>query len=424
LFKKFHQAAKQAENEALLFTLGNNSNKTLDLLINERFITSGKWVLIGGPPCQAYSLVGRARNRGISTYIPEKDHRHFLYQEYLRIIHEFQPAVFVMENVKGILSSRVNGELIFHRILNDLEAAGYRIYSLVKNSQFNSRPDPHDFVICSENYGIPQERHRVIVFGVRNDIKKKPETLQKKEKVTVEQVIGDLPKLRSGLSKQQKNDSSENWAKVIVDEISPVMNSISDPDLREKIRQILGNDIKVNNLGRGANFLESLEGLYQGMQQEMMAWYSDEKLSGILNHDTRGHMNSDLARYLYCSSYAAINFRSGIKSSPRLNNFPQELLPAHKNVNSGKFVDRFKVQEKNLPASTITSHISKDGHYFIHYDPSQCRSLTVREAARIQTFPDNYFFEGTRTQQYVQVGNAVPPLLARQIAEIIYNLLK
>jgi DNA (cytosine-5)-methyltransferase 1 len=134
-------------------------------------------------------------------------------------------------------------------------------------------------------------------------------------------------------------------------------------------------------------------------------------------------MDSDLARYLYCSVYAQAYSQKDVRSSPKLYDFPHVLLPAHKNVNSGKFVDRFKVQEKHLPASTITSHLSKDGHYFIHYDPTQCRSLTVREAARLQTFPDNYFFEGTRSQQYVQVGNAVPPLLARQIAGIIYKLL-
>jgi DNA (cytosine-5)-methyltransferase 1 len=151
-------------------------------------------------------------------------------------------------------------------------------------------------------------------------------------------------------------------------------------------------------------------------------WFLDCRINGVTLHSARSHMDSDLHRYLFASCFARAN-----GFSPRLRNFPRSLLPDHQNVEAatgfGGFSDRFRVQQENRPASTVVSHISKDGHYYIHYDPTQCRSLTVREAARLQTFPDNYLFEGNRTQQYIQVGNAVPPLLARQLAEVVHDIL-
>jgi DNA (cytosine-5)-methyltransferase 1 len=144
----------------------------------------------------------------------------------------------------------------------------------------------------------------------------------------------------------------------------------------------------------------------------------------VVNHETRGHIEKDLHRYMFCSTWALVAKKNKWDNPfPKSKDYPDLLKPNHENFSSGKFADRFRVQLSHTPATTVTSHISKDGHYYIHYDPTQCRSFTVREAARIQTFPDNYFFVGTRTQQYVQVGNAVPPFLAQQIAVTLWSIL-
>jgi DNA (cytosine-5)-methyltransferase 1 len=152
---------------------------------------------------------------------------------------------------------------------------------------------------------------------------------------------------------------------------------------------------------------------------DLRDWLIDPNLDVVVQHETRGHIPDDLGRYLFAAAWAA----SGRNVSPKLAEFPDFLQPKHRNRSTGDFADRFRVQCAGRPSTTVTSHISKDGHYFIHPDPMQCRSLTVREAARLQTFPDNYVFSGPRTAQYHQAGNAVPPFLAKQIAEALVGLL-
>ena len=438
-------ARRKAEREARQFTLGDKEdNRTLDKILKEHDLSEASpWVLIGGPPCQAYSLVGRSRNRGKLDYKPEEDHRHFLYREYLRIIQQYRPAVFVMENVKGILSSKVDGKRIFNTILHDLAdpnralnkrkvgAEGYRIHSLSCSTYFDldenqsaDEIDARDFIIRAEEYGIPQARHRVILLGVRKDLCKgskaiKPSQLVRSPKRSVGEVINHLPPLRSRLSKQE--DSDARWIALMKEHFSylekEARSQSGTADLASVFNQCK-KDLKDGLFSGGLRI--SKDSKMKSLSTDMEQWYVDPNVAVWLNHESRGHMASDLLRYAYSAAFAKARGRSPKGHEEFLID---GLRPNHENWESGKFSDRFRVQLKNLSATTITSHISKDGHYFIHYDPIQCRSLTVREAARLQTFPDNYFFEGNRTQQYHQVGNAVPPLLSRKIAEIVQKLL-
>jgi len=407
------------------------TDKKFNLELDERIRNVLKkrqdWVLIGGPPCQAYSLVGRSRNMGIKDYVAEEDTRHFLYKEYLRILSAHSPAVFVMENVKGILSAKLSGERIFPQIKKDLTAPGgkdgikYRIFSLVKEPEkFDKKGSPvfsdSDFVIKSERYGVPQTRHRVILLGIREDLwaKLEPGILQVADSTCINDIL-NLPKLRSGISRGSYDakawrDAIRCFPKSAFSSIKEIAGATLEKKVRKHIKSI---DASLN---QGSEFIP-----HDGMKitdKNLSEWLLDSRVGGVLNHTSRSHIVGDLHRYLYASCFANIQGRS-----PKMSEFPDVLKPAHKNRDSGYFADRFRVQVNDQPAKTITSHISKDGHYYIHPDTSQCRSLTVREAARIQTFPDNYFFCGNRTSQYVQVGNAVPPLLANKIALIVQKII-
>lgn len=275
---------------------------------------------------------------------------------------------------------------------------------------------PAEFLVEAERYGIPQCRHRVFFFGIRADVyRETPGCLEEREQVESRKVLSDIPAIRSMLSREP--DSFEAWGKAIREQLEgPGMENV-EPDMGDRMRRIVGDTVR--DPGTGGRFMAG-----SPAPASLRSWLLDSRLEGFLNHESRRYRRDDLLRYLYLASCTAVHGRS-----PKLREFPTSLLPRHRSARlavenrHGHFNDRFRVQVSNAPSSTVTAHIAKDGHYFIHPDPRQCRSLTVREAARLQTFPDNYFFEGTRTQQYVQVGNAVPPLLAKQIASIVARAL-
>jgi len=414
LFTRFKIDYDVANTIATLARLGETQTAKIDSLIQSALGASKhskEFVLIGGPPCQAYSLVGRSRRSREDRVEFEKDERHYLYREYLRILEEHKPAVFVMENVKGILSAKLGGNKIFSKICDDLSGAGYTMFGLAgkpakSGDLFDGGEwDPTAFLIRAEEHGIPQKRHRVFILGIRNNVVNSRWThetfaLPKSDAPSVGEAIGGLPKVWSAIS--SPDEDRRDWLKA------------RERGLRAAGAEWTAGDHAPKN-DRGGAFVPG-----GGKRVFDPKWYLDERIGGVLNHQTRTHIAEDIARYAFVAEFAR---QKGF--SPSIYEFPKRLLPEHKNVQdldeNVPFADRFRVQLRDEASTTVTSHISKDGHYYIHYDPEQARSLTVREAARLQTFPDNYFFEGPRTQQYHQVGNAVPPMLARQIAKIVHE---
>jgi DNA (cytosine-5)-methyltransferase 1 len=234
-----------AENEALCLELGTpEASPTIDDRIRAiRAEHGGRTLLIGGPPCQAYSLVGRARNLGKVGYETDLDHRNFLYDEYVKVLTALAPAVFVMENVKGILSATGKGTVIFTQVLADLRAAGgaesYELFALSASAPQlpGSQPRPQDFIVRAEQHGVPQARHRVIIVGLRRDVVDGlPEHLlprleQRDEHVALDMVIGAMPRMRSGLSKA---DDAPAWKTAIAQSLALVEKSLDGlPPLRK-----------------------------------------------------------------------------------------------------------------------------------------------------------------------------------------------
>lgn len=295
-------------------------------------------LVVGGPPCQAYSIIGRARKN------MENDPRNFLYQYYCQILKEFKPKMFVFENVLGLFSAGQGSYL--SDIKRSFKNIGYEI-------EFE--------VLTASDFDVLQNRKRIIIVGWKKGLPGHYPLFEKSEsKSTVEEVLKDLPAISPGQeSKQYKND-----------EITEYLH-------KTNIRS----------------------------SEDVLTW-----------HTARYHNSRD--RQIY---RLAIKKWDEKKARLRYSEVPEK-LSTHENKHD--FLDRYKVVAGDLPAcQTITAHIAKDGHYYIHPDIKQARSISVREAARIQSFPDNFFFEGSRSSAFTQIGNAVPPLMAKGIAESIRSIL-
>ncbi len=303
-------------------------------------------VIIGGPPCQAYSVAGRGRK-------PEEmknDPRNFLYRHYLSFLKTFEPKIFVFENVPGLRSAREG--TIYSNLHEEVKNLGYKTEAHILNAK---------------DFSVLQERRRVIFIGWKDeyDLSYPDFTKNLPSRFHISSLLNDLPPLQAG----EGTDSPAKYAK-------PLSWS-SEYLKRFKIR---------------------------------------EKKDILIQHNARMHNPRD--RKIY-----RLAIEKWDKERKRLKY--DELLPelqTHKNKTS--FLDRFKVVNKYGYSHAVLAHISKDGHYFIHPDIKQARSLTVREVARIQSFPDNYKFEGPRIAQFAQIGNAVPPLMAKGIAVEVENMLK
>jgi len=299
-------------------------------------------VIIGGPPCQAYSVRGRKANEHKKKY----DQRIYYYKLYARFLREFKPKIFVFENVPGLVS--FEGGYVFDDLRETFAKEGYLLdYKILNASDF----------------GVLQDRKRIVIIGWKNELSFSYPLFEKiKRDAVVYDLLNDLPALKPG--------------------------TISLP---------------LNYSTKSTSYLD---------ESEIRNGYEKVSL-----HNTRPHNTIDLEIYK-----RAIELWNAKQQRLNYSSLPKRLR-THKNTEG--FLDRFKVVAGDAKYShTLIAHIAKDGHYYIHPDIDQCRSISIREAARIQSFPDNFIFEGPRTAAFTQVGNAVPPLMSNEIAKQIEVLLR
>ena len=315
-------------------------------------------IIIGGPPCQAYSSLGRAKDENAM----QDDPRNYLFESYVKVLNKYLPKFFVFENVTGMLTAKINGEHIVNKIVEAL------------SENYKVKFDPKINVLNSANYGVPQIRKRVIIIGVRKDIDIEPEEMY------------------AGITKTHydpemcEDERNELIKYVTVREAIEELPAVRPGEGEQEIQFVS----KKNN-----EFLKRIA--------------SNENI--LRDHVARNHNDKDIERYIAMSSNHW-SFQALLEKRPDLNHEKQRV-----------FGNSYTVQWWDLPSKTIIAHLYKDGNQFIHPDSAQGRTFTVREAARIQSFPDDFVFEGPRTEQFKQIGNAVPPLLAEAIAKCIKNKL-
>ena len=313
-------------------------------------------VIIGGPPCQAYSTAGRVRD-GIGM---SKDPRNFLFESYVNILEYFRPKFFVFENVTGILSAKVDGELIFPKIMSAL------------GQQYKLIDDPNILLHNTANYGVPQLRKRILIMGVRKDLDNK-----------------DILSLYNDVVNTHYDPSMDEFERCGLRRFVNVEEAISD------LPPVLpGQDASTEKFNYPCNndFLERIgkKGIYP-----------------LMDHICRKHNDKDRERFA-----TMIGNRWSFGEMRRAR-------PDLEHERARVFDNSYVVQWWDLPSKTILAHIHKDGFQYIHPDIHQLRTFTVREAARIQSFPDDFVFEGSRGEKFKQIGNAVPPLFAEAIAKSI-----
>ena len=323
LFGRHEAAVAKAQKCALRICLGSENHATVNHLIENRLAGAKRWVLVGGPPCQAYSLVGRSRMMGTPGF--EEDERHFLYKEYLRIIVDHKPPIFVMENVKGLLSSKIKDQLIIRRIVSDLSRPSaavkegrndlsYRLYSLCHAEPISENDDPRLFIVKAEQHGVPQARHRMFIVGLRADINARPNQLRRQHPPTVSQTIRDLPTIRSGLSKA--TDSFDSWQQAIAELAQPSIHPQLDDapfakQVFERVRLSISSD------GLPESRFSTAYPTDTNAEHDTLRSLRDDRLSVLIGHDSRAHMPSDLRRYMYASVFAQVTGRS-----PKLGDLP------------------------------------------------------------------------------------------------------